>query len=240
MPIDEIKNYYAVADKYLPKKKINNPGFVKTQMIIPHRTLVIGSSGSGKTNAILDYLNRCQNTFFMIYVVYKETERLYELLDKTINEPLRKEKLQERVLFFNDINKLPTLNEIGRKDDKQILMIFDDMVLENTASQNKIGEFFIRGRKLNISIFYLSQSYYGIKNKIIRQNMNYLWIVKLPSDKDIKLILKEYSLGIDEEDMLNMYKYCSSFQFSFFKIDLQTNDMHKKFSQGFTNFLEIE
>jgi len=238
--IDKITNFYEIADKYLPKQnEYYNPGFEQTQMVIPHRTIVCGSSGAGKTDSVLEYLKRSKNTFKYIYICYKQSEPLYDLLDKTINEPLRKKKLPEKVFFYTDINKFPTVNEIQK--DGQVLVIFDDLVLDK--NQEKIGQYFIRGRKhgMSISIFYLAQTFYGIKNKIIRQNINYLWLNKLPSSKDLKFILSEFSLGdVDVQQLLNMYKFATSIPFSFLKIDLQTNDPNKKFSQGFTNFLHIE
>jgi len=237
--MDKITNFYEIADKVLPdKNNYFNPYFDITQMVIPFRCLVIGSTGAGKTDSVLEYLKRAQNTFKYIYICYKQKEKLYELLDKKINEPLRKAKLDERVMFFDDINKFPNVDEMPK--DGQILVIFDDLVLDK--NQGKIGQYFIRGRKhgMGISMFYLAQSYYGIQNKIIRQNMNYIWLNKLPSDKDIKVILSEYSLGVDKNEILNMYKYATSVPFSFLKIDLQTNDPNKRFSQGFVNFIAIE
>ena len=59
-------------------------------------------------------------------------------------------------------------------------------------------ELFIRGRKIGkgLSLIYLSQSFFKIP-KIIRQQFNYLFLLKLSSGRDLNLILSDFSLGVD-------------------------------------------
>ena len=49
-------------------------------MQIPARIGVIAPSGTGKTQWLLNYINKCQDTFGHIIVVYKSTEPLHEFL----------------------------------------------------------------------------------------------------------------------------------------------------------------
>ena len=60
--------------------KYRNPHFEQTQMNIPAWIGAIAPSGTGKTQWLLNYINKCQDTFGHIIVVYKATEPLHEFL----------------------------------------------------------------------------------------------------------------------------------------------------------------
>lgn len=75
-------------------KSSYNPGFNETQMSIPFRCGLIGASGSGKTNYLMNYIKLSSGTFGEIHICYKASEPLYELLDK---------KLQSKNIFFIQI-----------------------------------------------------------------------------------------------------------------------------------------
>ena len=62
----------------------------------------------------------------------------------------------------------------------------------------------IRGRKRGCSLIFLSQSYYNTP-KIIRQNINYCIILKLGGSRDINSLLREVSIGLTQEQLLEMY-----------------------------------
>ena len=63
---------------------------------------------------------------------------------------------------IDDLSKLPQINELDTK--KQKLFIMDDLVLETNPL---ISEYWIRARKKNWSLMYLTQSFYKT-NKLIR------------------------------------------------------------------------
>ena len=72
---------------------------------------------------------------------------------------------------------------------KQTLIIFDDFITD-MKKHPIISEYFIRGIKRGCSIMFLSQSNYGTP-KIIRQNINYLVILKLGGTRDMNSILRD-------------------------------------------------
>jgi hypothetical protein len=150
------------------------------------------------------------NTFEEIIVcVRSKHEPLYELLEQ---------KTQGMVKFYE--NTIPELDEF--KDKKQRFIVFDDLILSKTL-QGKIGEYYIRARKYNMSCAYLSQSFYAIP-KIIRQQANYIVLKKLGSQKDIKMIIREYSLGMDLDELMSLYKDCTKNKLDFVMIDMQNDD----------------
>lgn len=196
-------------------KKYHNPFFDDHKMKVPFRGLIVGASGSGKSQIVVYLLSKMKDTFGSVKIFCKSSdEPLYDYLktkipsDKLqINEgisklpslELAKDKKQYSVNNNNDNNALdPTL---------QNLVIFDDLVL--MKDQSKIEEFFIRARKFGngVSLLYLTQSYF-LTPKVIRCNVNYVFLKKLSSERDLKLILSEYSLGCKKETIENIYKYC--------------------------------
>ena len=73
-------------------------------------------------------------------------------------------------------------NTIQIKKHK-ILIVFDDMIadmLNNKKLNPIVTELFIRGRKINISLLFISQSYFCMP-KNIRLNSTHYFILKIPN-----------------------------------------------------------
>ena len=210
----------------------HNPNFDKTQMDINTRILIIGSSGSGKTNLLMNYIMLNPNTFHKIHIVFKSFEPLYEML---------KDKLEDSggVVFYDDINKLPDVNSIQENPEDQQLIVFDDQIGEKEKLSGKVSEYFIRSRKKGCTLLFLSQSFYKIP-KLIRSNMNYLLILKLSSARDLRLIISDFSIGSNVDEIEAMYKDATNERFNFFKIDVDQQNDDKRLSKNFnTKFYQL-
>ena len=227
---NEMVNFYEHKDvkKMIPKYK--NPHYEQTRISIPARIGVIAPSGTGKTQWLLNYINKCQDTFGHIIVVYKASEPLYDFLRDKIGS--------KNITFYTKLTDLPQPVDL-KMGTKQILLVFDDQVAEK--NQTKIEEYFIRGRKIGggITMAYLSQSYFGIPT-LIRRQFNYIIILKLSGKRDLNLILSNYALGIDVDIIMKLYKDATKEKFNFLKIDIENRDENKKFSHNFTGFYDIE
>jgi ABC-type oligopeptide transport system ATPase subunit len=228
-PSNEMINFYEHNDvkKLMPQSY--NPHFNDTQIKIPFRAGIIGASGSGKTACLLNILSKFNDTFGHIYVVYKASEALYEFLEKKIGA--------KYINFYTKLSQLPPITNFPNKE-KQQLIIFDDQV--NEKDQSIIQEWSIRGRKVGagVSLMYLSQSFFKIP-KLVRQQFNYLILLKLSSDRDLHLILSDFSLGVDKKQLYDVYKQSTKEKFNFLKIDLDNPNNNKKFSHNFTDFFEF-
>ena len=77
---NEIINFYEHRDVKNLAPKYLNPHFKETQISIHGRIGVIAPSGTGKTQWLLNYIHKCQNTFGHIIIIYKASEPLYEFL----------------------------------------------------------------------------------------------------------------------------------------------------------------
>ena len=89
----------------------------------------------------------------------------------------------------------------------KVRIIFDDMTAD-MISNNKLNpivtELFIRGRKLNISIVFITQSYFKVP-KDVRLNSTHFFIMKIPNKRELQQIALNHSSDIDFKDFMNIY-----------------------------------
>jgi hypothetical protein len=223
--VAEIKDWY----KEMPKKyllKQHNPNFEKHGLKLPFRMLICGNSGAGKTQTLLNIIYNMGSTFQNIIIITKnKDEPLYNFMeDKLGDQGLR---------ILEGIDNAPNLDDMDK--DEQTLIVMDDLVLEK--NQSALENYFIRARKLNCSLIYISQSYYRVP-RIIRQNLNYLIIKQLSSLKDLYRIMGEYSLGVEKQQLADMYKNSTGSKQDFLLIDMDT-DPENRFRKNFNEIFDI-
>lgn len=222
----EIIDWY----KKVPKKfllKSHNPNYKKHGINIPFRMLIIGGSGAGKTQTLLNLIHNMNGTFNKIYVITKNKhEPLYEYLE---------EKLKDDISVIEGIDAAPDLDkDISKKD--QTLIVMDDLVLEK--NQKPLEEYFIRARKQNASLVYISQSYFAVP-PMIRKNLNYLIIKRLSNQPDLFRIMREYSLGVEKDVLLKLYEESiKDNKQDFLLVDLDAEPEHR-FRKNFNDIYEL-
>ena len=100
---------------------------------------------------------------------------------------------------------------------RKILTVFDDMIADMT-NNNKLNpvitELFIRGRKPNISIVFITQSYFKVP-KDVRLNSTHFFIMKIPNKRELQQIALNHSSDIDFKDFIQIYKKCTTQPYSF-------------------------
>ena len=87
-------------------------------------------------------------------------------------------------------------------------MVFDDMILDMLSNKKLnpvVTELFIRGRKLSISLVFITQSYFAVP-KNIRLNSTHYFIMKIPNKQEIQQIAFNHSSDIDFKDFMNLHK----------------------------------
>ena len=93
----------------------------------------------------------------------------------------------------------------GKK--RKILIVFDDMIadmINNKKLNPVVTELFIRGRKLNISIVFITQSYFKMP-KDVRLNSTLFFIMKIPNKRDLQHIALNHSSDIDFKDFMKIF-----------------------------------
>ena len=81
---------------------------------------------------------------------------------------------------------------------RKVLIIFDDMTVDmiNNKLNPVVTELFIRGRKLNISIVFITQSYFKVP-KDVRLNSTHFFIMKISNKRELQQTALNHSSDID-------------------------------------------
>jgi hypothetical protein len=205
--------------------KAENPNKELHHINLPFRMCVSAPSGSGKTNFILNLISifsQGKGTFQTIDIITRNAkEPLYEYLSKKCPDVVIKE----------GIKALPVLDKMDKKTNH--LVVVDDLLLEK--DQTPIINYYIRCRKLNCSIAYLSQSYFDIPS-LIRKNCSYMVFLKIGGVREVKDILRNFGLGVSKEQLMAMYDYATDEKLNCLMLDLEADKLHK-FRKNFDEFL---
>ena len=96
-----------------------------------------------------------------------------------------------------------TIEDFNPNKKRKILIIF---------------ELFIRGRKLNISLVFITQSYFAVP-KDITLNSTHYFIMKIPNKQQLQETAFTYSSDLDFKDFMYLYKKCTAKLYSILVID---------------------
>ena len=186
----------------------------------PFRMLIIGPSGSGKTNALLHLINNL-HPIDKIYLYAKDihepkNEYLINKREqggiKSLNDP---HAFIENSDDMNDV--LDDINNYNKNRDKKVLIVFDDMIADIEYDKNFkriIKELFYRARKINVSIVFITQSYFRAL-KDARLNSTQYILMKIGHKNELKRIAEEKSGHLDYKDFLKIYNCCTRKPYSF-------------------------
>ena len=78
-------------------------------------------------------------------------------------------------------------------------------MINNKKLDSIVTELFIRGRKRNISIVFITQSYFKVP-KDVRLNSTHFFIMEIPNKRELQQIVLNHSSNIDFKDFMKMYK----------------------------------
>jgi hypothetical protein len=178
---DIINFYEVIPKKYLDK--VENPNESIHNIKIPFRMCVVAPSGTGKTNFLLNLIkvfSAGEGTFADITIVTRnKDEPLYNYLSGEYQQIQVKEGM----------SNTPKLDDMDKEYNH--LVVWDDLVLSKNLTN--VEEYYMRARKKNCSVVFLSQSYYDIP-KFIRKNSSYLVLLDLGGSKrETTAIMNEWS-----------------------------------------------
>ena len=109
------------------------------------------------------------------------------------------------------------IEDYSPRKKRKILIVFDDMIadmINNKKINPVVTELFIRGRKLNISIVFITQSYFKVPTDV-RLNSTHFFIMKIPNKRELQQIALNHSSDIDFKDFIKIYKKCTTEPYSF-------------------------
>ena len=203
----------------------------------PYRKLIIGPSGSEKTNYLLNSIQEGNNIIDKIYLYGKDLEEpKYQLLIKK-REQAGIKNLKDPTTFIEYSNTMDdiydNMEDYNKKRKKKVLIVFDDMishVMSNKKAQQVLRELFISCRKLNISLCFLTQSYFSVPNNV-RLNCTHDVIFKRNNNRELQNIAITHSVDIDYKDFVKIYRNCTKEPYTFLTIDT-TQPVDKRFKKN--------
>ena len=110
---------------------------------------------------------------------------------------------------MHDVYK--NIDEYNPYKENKILIVFDDMIadmINNKKLNSIVTELFIRGKKLNISLVFITQSYFKVP-KDVRLNTSHFFIAKIPNKTELQQIAINHSAEINTKDFANIYRKCT-------------------------------
>ena len=113
------------------------------------------------------------------------------------------------------------INDYNPIRKRKKIIAFDDMIADimtNKRLQAVIRELFIRCRKLNISLVFITQSYFSVP-KDVRLNSTHYLIMKINNRRELQNIAINHSADIDYQDLKKIYRECTKEPYNFLTID---------------------
>ena len=171
----------------------------------PYRISIIGGSGSGKTNVLLNLIEN-QPDIDKMYLYAKDPyEEKYQYLINEregagmghFNDP------KAHIEYSNDMHDVyKNIDQYNPDKENKILIVFDDMIsdmIHNKKLDSIVTELFIRGKKLNISLAFITQSYFKVP-KDVRLSTTHFFIAKTRNKRNLREIAIKHTSDISTKD----------------------------------------
>ena len=137
-------------------------------------------------------------------------------------------------------NVYKNINHYNPNKENKILIVFDDMIadmIQNKKLNSIVTELFIKGRKLNISLVFITQSYLKVP-KDVRLNTTHFFITRTLSKRELQQIAINHASDIGTEDFINIYRKCTAEPYSFFVNDtILASDNPLKFRKNLFGYI---
>lgn len=231
-------NYYEVMPKKYLKEgnKVTYDDYDKIKIPLPCRIMVDGMSGSGKTIWMMNFFDNTLGAFDKYYVFTAEPHQsIYQYMRDRLKDAAKELNVPDRDVFemHKTLNNFPVAKDFQRGTSS--LVIVDDFMTD-TKNLKKVENLFIKGRHRNVSILWLTQSFYETP-KTMRGQLTHIVIKTVNDEADLKSILSHYHSRFDKKEVMNKYNKVqeSDNPASFLLLDLQTNDPDLKCRLNWNN-----
>ena len=148
-----------------------------------YRILIVDGSGSEKPNALLNLINNRPDIDKISVAKYQ-----YLINKRQQVELNHYDNPKAFMEYSNDMQVVyKNIEDYNPRENRKVLIVFDDMIVDMTNNKKLnpiVTELFIRGRKLNISIIFITQSYFKVP-KDVRLNSTHFFIMKIPNKREL-------------------------------------------------------
>ena len=120
---------------------------------------------------------------------------------------------------MHDVYK--NIDNYNPNKENKILIVFHDMIadmISNKKLNSIVTELLISCRKLNISLVFISQSYFKVP-KDVGNNSTHSFIMKIPNKRELQQIAINHSSDVNTKDFIEIYRKCIDKPYSFLVID---------------------
>jgi len=218
---DKLINFYDLMNRDMRNDTKRDKNFKRHYIEPCSMMLAIGGTGSGKSLALLNFLERKNESFckLIIFSGSSTNEPAYNLI---------REKIPDAE-FYEDIDDLPALNDEDDVEHEK-LIVFDDFINIKKKEFQKIKDYLISGRKKKWTVYLNAQNYTEVP-KTITRNCHYFLIFKQNDNATINNMLKNHNVdNVDKEDFKNMYFDAVEEKPNFFMVDLKGGSLRKNFT----------
>ena len=124
--------------------------------------------------------------------------------------------------YSNDMSDVyKNIEDYNPNKKRNVFVAFDDMssdMINNKKLNPMVIELSIRGRKLNISIAFITQSYFKVP-KDVRLDSTHFFIMKISNKRKLQQIALNHSSDIDSKDFMKICGKCTAEPYLFLVID---------------------
>ena len=198
----------------------------------PFNCIMSGSSGSGKTSRLLEFLQLkdvlCSEKFYKIYYFYSSWQSIYD-----------KMKLHKLVDYFiegiPDHESLMSLidnNTQWNKSPNHQLLIFDDLLCDIVSRKDDLMQklFTVYSNHKKLSVILLSQMLFkpgDYKFSVLSENVHYLFLFKSPRNSSKIIHLAKLVSPYDNKFIVRSYREATSSEFTYLLFDFHQTTPEK-------------
>lgn len=239
--IENSENDFEIRPIVTKNNNVKQPDAAKKGVLPEHpfRMYIIGASGSGKSNLVLNLLSRSTmyQGYFDNLIVISPTAMNIDTSYEVLN-------LSDENFFKPEIKVLESIKDLQEKrieeakgdksKVKKMLIIFDDIVSHKKFCNSPIFlQFAVMSRHWGVSLMILSQAYHRIP-KSIRLQMSSIIFFK-GSNKELEVLTEDFNApGLSAKEFKNIVSEATNTRYNFFYVDINRAIGSGRYRQNLT------
>jgi len=207
----------------------------------PARILIVGGSGQGKSNLMINMLYKPMLVFDRLYVYssmnqqpkYKFLKRHYDTLDKMVE---RKCDIKRKTImkWADNLKGIETLLDELDDNYKNLVVIDDFSISPTKQEQQAIDILYTKVRHKNTSIMILTQLYFKPPStRAVRNNITHAILFQNFNNRELQLLQVELGSDLPRGEFRKLYNYILSEKYNFMVIDNNTDDRKLRYRNKF-------
>jgi hypothetical protein len=210
----------------------------------PGTTVIVGSTGSGKTTIVGNLLSNkhmLKDYYDKIYVFcLSPCTTLIDNVEQIQEEDVFTDDNPDKLRELYEINK-KSVKSVGFKRTKHVLFILDDIVQSNTFMNSKImTDIFFGGTHAKCSLWLLSQNYMSVPRRL-RMNCHALILCHGVNNTEIERFATEWqSAYLKKDEFIKLVEYCLDKPYSFMFVNATNPNKKEMYRCGFNSILVID